>query len=768
MSRIPKSLPESLDSSPLTLEKLSDHELSIILSIEYQLEMKRHPISNPGGSKKSYLAPVQVRSPNVLFLDGARGTGKTSLLLTMAHRWNLHSNCDVKRHDHDVDKYRKRICRIQDLQFKPRETIPHQIHPLRILDFDPIPPQMPLIAGIVHAWEPLATIYDELADVPVNYDEEDGTLTDRWDRLFRVAAVGWSPVPAAKGLLEQVLDRQEQVREWQRLGQRWHEFVTEVIDRGKRLTGEHRLDDNPMFVIMIDDVDLQVERIRELLPALRLLYHPNVAFLVAADWSHLVDTLKVDFLGRQNRLSNREIERNAFTEADEDKWAGILADAAATKVFPLKNKWALRRLTVHELLEFPGTGGDGTDLEAADRDNPSTMKMILNEWPRDPKGEPSENVKLGNYLNGLFGFQDGPYEVPPFITYRDAHQIFEKASMQGDNGRRAIEAVRLLFSGTGTQAVTLGGVGAPEPLVEYQWVGELVSLFRQGYFAETSASSGIEVSARPDFVIRKGRFPEPGNIPEAADNEGDCIRAMLAMTLLDEGYGVAAPGLQWNIRLALAWTRVRVSDENSFLKLAFQWRFHEHPHPFRLIEWSLDWRKFVLNIQASPTQRLERIAYAWTYFQAKWLNFEVADASNPIEVTSISHDDWDFLLNTVLAGGSQNQTSARSQGWLTQTLPLLARPEIGLPPDLQEALLSYVDGGPHSEKKHRQREWLKDQRRRLVTDAIIAAGEEEGRRAENAENERRVESIVRELEKQYLDVYGVESPWLKVVESNSR
>ena len=661
----------------------------------------------------------------------------------------------------------ERICRIQDLQFKPQMTIPQRIHPLRILDFDPIPPQMPLIAGIVHAWEPLAARYDELDRVPADCDEENETLKDRWDRLFRVAAVGWSPVPAAKGLIEQVLDQQEQVREWQCLGQRWHEFVTEVIDRGKRLTGKHRLDGNPMFVIMIDDVDLQVERIRELLPALRLLYHPNVAFLVAADWAHLVDTLEIDFLGRQNRLSNREIERNALSEADEDKWAGTLAFAAATKVFPLKNKWALRRLTVHELLAFPGTGGDATDLEAADRDTPSTMKMILNEWPRDPKGKTSGEVKLGDYLNSFFGFQDGPYEVPPFITYRDAHQIFERASMQGDNGRRAIEAVRLLISGTGAEAVTLEGAGAPEPLVEYQWVGELVALFRQGYFEETSASSGIEVSARPDFVLRKGRFPEPGNKPEAVDNEGDCVRAMLAMTILDEDYGVAAPGLQWNIRLALAWTRVRVSDENSFLKLAFQWRFHEHPHPFRLIEWSLEWRKFVLNIQANPTQKLERIAYAWTFFQAKWLNLEVASASSPVEAASISSHDWDFLLNTVLAEDSQNQTSVRSQGWLTRTLPLLARPEIGLPPDLQEILLSYVDGGPPLGEKHRQREWLKDQRRRLVTDAIIAAGEEEGRRAENAENEERVESIVRELEKQYSDGYGVVSPWWKVVESNS-
>ena len=105
--------------------------------------------------------------------------------------------------------------------------------------------------------------------------ETDGT------KLFRVATVGWSAVPAGKGLLEQVLDRQEQVIEWQRLGQHWHDFAAEVIKCGRRLSDHDKLVDEPIFVIMIDDVDLQVERIRELLPALRMLYHPNVAFLVA-------------------------------------------------------------------------------------------------------------------------------------------------------------------------------------------------------------------------------------------------------------------------------------------------------------------------------------------------------------------------------------------------------------------------------------------------------------------------------------------------------
>ena len=72
---------------------------------------------------------------------------------------------------------------------------------------------MPLIAGIVQAWQPLAMKYDDLSRRSgEEWDSEVETLEDQWTNLFRVGAVGWSPVPTAKGLLEQVLDRQEQVQ----------------------------------------------------------------------------------------------------------------------------------------------------------------------------------------------------------------------------------------------------------------------------------------------------------------------------------------------------------------------------------------------------------------------------------------------------------------------------------------------------------------------------------------------------------------------------
>ena len=532
---------ESIDTSPLTLEQLSDHELATILSIEHQLKIMQAGASKDArntNNAKLYLAPVQVRRPQVLLLDGARGTGKTSLLLTMSHRWNIHDNCNVDRHDLNKVQYKNRVTGIEDLlQFTPDGTIPTHIHPLRILDFDPLPPQMPLIAGIIQAWQPLATKYDELSGRTAEYNDEGGTLEDRWNTLFRMAIVGWSAVPAAKGLLEQVLDRQEQIVEWQRLGQHWHDFVTEVIKCGRCLTDPDKLVDEPIFVIMIDDVDLQVERIRELLPALRMLYHPNVAFLVAADWEHLVDTLENDFRGQQNRLANRKSDGNAKSATDHDKWAGILALAAATKVFPRKNRWSLTKLTLHDLLAFPQARYEGDDTSAR-----TTMRTMLNER----SGESTNRREgLGEYLHAIAGPRKDPYEIPPFITYRDAHQILERASTQSDKAARATEAVRLLISEPESEAIVFRKTGKREPIVEYRGVGQLVALFRPGPVEETSASTGIVLGARPEFFYRAQPSSKAIFMQGYLGTKVNFTSAMLAVSVQDGSYGIAAPSLKW-------------------------------------------------------------------------------------------------------------------------------------------------------------------------------------------------------------------------------
>ena len=639
------------------------------------------------------------------------------------------------------------------------------LHPLRILDFDPLPPQMPLIAGIIQAWQPLAeavrcaieAIKAECDDAKPRHCKTDGII------LFRVAAVGWSPVPRARGLLEHVLDRQEQVIEWQRLGQRWYEFVRKVIACGKCLRDPHKLCGEPVFVIMIDDVDLQVERIRELLPALRLLYHPNVTFLVAAHWEHLIYTLELDFLGQQNRLANRHAVSRALSAADDDEWAETLAVAAASKVFPLKNKWSLRGLTLHELLEFPSYGNNAHGLVKRGTNVWPTMMNILNGWPRKPE---QETEGLGDYLQRMSGVRDDPYEIPPFITYREAHQIFERVSMQGDESARAIEAVRLLISEPGSVAVAFGKTGEREPIIEYRGAGQLVALFRPGPVEQTSTSTDIVLGWHPAFLYRAEGSSRAISMQGYGGTRVNFALAMLAVSLQDGGYGVTAPALQWDIHLSLAWTRVEVLDENSLLKLAFQWRFHEHPHPFQLLEWShFRWREFVRTFRDSPEKRVERIAYAWIFYQLEWLGLrpETSGAPSPLK-TEDPEKHWKRLLDVIPVLVEDRKSKFwKTQDWWTRTLPLLARPEIGLPPDVQRRLLNFVSPDASRQDSSELREWLKNQRRRLVTDAIIAGGEEEGRPAENPEDTEKVDRIVRKLDEQYLATHS-SSPWQDWIE----
>ena len=381
--------------------------------------------------------------------------------------------------------------------------------------------------------------------------------------------------------------------------------------------------------------------------------------------------------------------------------------------------------------------------------------MILNEWP----GE----TKLGDYLQEIADYK---YEIPLFITYRNAHQCFERASMLHNDGPRAIEAVRLLISEPKMEAVTLDGSGQVKPRVEYRGVGELAALFPSEHVETVSELSEMVFSARPQFIFLTDPFSDAISTHGYDGTEMNFTSAMLALTMQDEGFGVAAPSLQWNVRLALAWTRVRVLDDQSFLKLAFHWRFHQHPHPFQLLEWSRKWREFVRSIPSGPPERVERIAYGWIYYQLEWVKSDMEGFHSPQDASTTV--DWNKKISELLeVNPSENGNGEQvwSHDWRTQTLPLLARPEIGLPPEVQRQLLKFVNSEP--DQQRRRREWLTDQRERLVTDAIIAAGDEDGRREENPENTDRVKRIVIQLEQRHETVHKETSPWKETIESPS-
>lgn len=759
----------SKDTGSLDLEQLSDDELATILYIERRLyEAQDADLTDLPTGRERYQATVQKRHPRVLLLDGARGTGKTSLLLTLADRWHHWSLKGVEA----TATYKKRIeqvCKSPKFTSDPEHDFKIPTHVMvvgRILDFDPLPPEMPLIAGIVQAWRPLATQYDQLSSSFKrsgasgrldDTDDDAKTLMDLWHQLFQMAAIGWSATPRHKGLIEQVLDREEQLQDWQRLDEHWLSFVNEVIKQGQELKGTDELPKKPVFVIMIDDVDLQVGRIRELLPALRLLYHPRVVFLVAADRYHMIEMLEIDFLGQQNRAANRQLREDELRANDWDQWPSVLAKSSFDKVFPLRNRWKLNQLSLYELLAFPNT-------------KQVTLMTVLDGWPHQDKMVHNFG-SLGGYLKKMSGSAEDPTELPPIMPYRAAHQIYEQALEQGDPKTRALKAICQIIGRSDSDDLLritkrrnrITKRNEPDPTIEYLATGELTALFPKALLEPIENDSEVVLSAHPSFVYFHGPSRESVPTTGSADNVAKFISALIAASLREDGYGVVAPGLRWDIRLALAWTGARLFEgEDLSLDLAFRWQLHEHPSPMRLLTWTKEWRDFIHDLAGNTELRLQRIAYAWIYYQLRWMGGEelirkLSKLPPPFDEKFNLEKSWTLLLSLEPQTGGK----AEKVRWKGRILPLMARPELGLPVEIQKRLLKPM-------KERLDIDWLWDQRRRLVTDAIVAAAELAGNPARDAENQQRAERATEVFENRHKKTYAHASPWSTAVEEPVR
>ena len=688
---------------PLLPTEISKAEVGIINQIEARISEARRDArtSDRSITQCDYLAHPRPMDRRTLLLDGGRGTGKTSILHTLAERWYSKDGAD---YDSALGKFRPDFVRV-----------------LPILDFDPLPPGMPLAAGIIQAWRPLVDHCEDIARKGKNWrdtDSESETLLDRWHKLFRVAAVGWTSIPNETGLIEQVLDREEQVGNWQHLDRQWFDFVDEVIKFLRRIPkSQEDWPEFPVFVIMIDDVDLQVSRARELFPAIRLLYHPSVVFIVAAHREHLIDMLTLDFLGKQNEVAGYRGpgELSLWKMANEDRWANTLARSAFQKAFATPDLFPLERLSLTEWLEFP--------------EKSRTFRGILNRL-----GEPDQkhrafepahkNLSLGDYVALFAKLRE---EQEPGATrvrsYREAQQLADMIFTVNDF-EETEDADKLLSQKLLSQELLCrlldrdeskeAGVikVADRSVVEVRAVGVVTALFPTEFIEVVFAElQEICLSGRPRFKFRaKGGFNRSRENRHQRDDRLDETVTLLAISLQDSDRNVLAPGLKWDASISLAWTRWVMKDRG--VELAFRWPLHFLPPPIQLYEWASEWAEFIKGLGTESKDLRDRIAYGWIYHQLHWFGTMPDVIAKPKDADLEKDEVWTALLGQ--EPPKDTDLSLGENRWKRRTLPLLARPELGFTRKVQEHLLL---AAPVEQSKSD----LIRERRRLIRDAFDAA-----------------------------------------------
>jgi len=234
----------------------------------------------------------------VVLLDGGRGSGKTTLFLSLLHAW-----CSTWRN--------RRGASASDEQLMPRHPEDGQrvlrcLVPLEILDLHPLPDATKLSLYIAERFRRVveALLSERRSETreapPFRPSRGEELRSDAlWHKFIQAAATGWD------GNLEQrkaTLDPEDYAVELEQSERRrlqvsssFYAFLDALTDEFAPLLP--REEQAPLFIIPIDDADMNPQRTVELLALLRTLWHPRVAFLLTGQSELFLSTLRTYYLG---------------------------------------------------------------------------------------------------------------------------------------------------------------------------------------------------------------------------------------------------------------------------------------------------------------------------------------------------------------------------------------------------------------------------------------------------------------------------------------
>jgi hypothetical protein len=409
------------DSRALPWEALVEEEMEIIKSINALVKkIKQDNTEKPDDDRKRWdkkhpyypWANIEKhRCHRIIMLDGMRGAGKTSLMLTLLNGWLSPS------------EYEKNT--------NPFAGMDKVIKPLPPLDFDSLPPDLPLYNWIIQCFGP---VVDKLT----GSKQQDGFLGDyengnekslrqRFRDLQQAAAIGWTAGmlknQMSSGMDEFLLWQDQQQTDWQKLQNNWQCFLDEMFKQLEK--SDLPFDKDALIAVSIDDLDLQPSRLRELLLVLRSLHHDRLVYFLNGHMENLRTVLETEYYLSFIQNGSQFIEelRDKIKEQAE-----TLANALIEKAVPKSHHFSLSGLNLADKKAMkwtPTKSGANTLGQILEKLDSDFAEFINNE----------ERLKL---------FKDG-LKIP----FRALQQFFDQyhQSEKSQNGIEGLkEFLEMVFS----------------------------------------------------------------------------------------------------------------------------------------------------------------------------------------------------------------------------------------------------------------------------------------------------------------------------------
>lgn len=294
--------------------------------------------------------PLRRRRENHVFLiEGRRGVGKTTVLLRILS--DCQQGCQTLDDTKRLAEYEAKLDLKTKLS-KPESEFPwehpRRLVPLRIVDLETIPDSNPLLLQFVQHLHLLArAIWDQ--DLDGRRDVV--SLEQRWSEFLRAAAAnvppGISSRRAALDLENFLAELEEGLICTPLVKEAFHRFMDELVVAYARWAG---LRESPVFVLPIDDADMNPQRSMELLLVTRTLWHPNLVFLITGNEDLLRMALRGHCLSsiraplRTQHISEIELSWGASNQAVR------LAEQVLDKAIPSNQRFSIPSVRVWDRL----------------------------------------------------------------------------------------------------------------------------------------------------------------------------------------------------------------------------------------------------------------------------------------------------------------------------------------------------------------------------------------------------------------------------------
>jgi len=631
----------------------------------------------------------KTRASNVVVIDGPRGAGKTSLMLTLVELWRralAQEKLDevLERGEIDLEGFTEPNTSGQ----VATEPFRKNIIPIRVLDLAPLPQSTSLITWVAAQLREFIDLLDERTAPPfsdvsthaaVPWEPDwDKELPSRraWADLTASAAWGWDDnIQARKQMLDPDAYAEElQQSERARVGivERWRTLIAAIVkDAAER--HPNRISKEARIVIPIDDVDMNPLRTRDLLDFVRTFWDPQLVFMLSGDSDLILAALK-------------RYHSKSMGAADESAAGFTLHEMAAQsydKVVPRAQRFRISPLEPKERVELLREQLPNGLEKLLFRDRwaaealPPTLRE-LHDMRQTLSGQKTMSEVVGTLWSTALAREGAPAEV--------TEQIAQHVDL-GQNGMPAIEM----------------DVDAPsERLGEFR-----IRKDQRSHRAHLvlEVASGLRPLKPENLSVRMR-----GAMLLAADlaaNDPDAAWSQISIA----GHGYKFPAVRARILASLASQNDEVNRVRDLLRRGMRWPVPDWPAPVDFARFAEEWRRVIPDIlegRDASRVAVEFLRLVWRVQQEQSLP-SPPPPTTPTTLQVPSPQPPIFpptLADAIIFIQSETDTTMtpRPQAyveWAETRAPLLATPESGLQWSTAEDLLEILTIG--QERIHQAR-----------------------------------------------------------------